>query len=266
MKLLFTVTAVLLIGGVLNSAFAQNHTVVDQWDRSTAMLAIRSVNIDLAANEINDLKDLRALENRSDWPLPAREAAIYKYTRSLATVPRDAVSVAIIQHLNSYQAQTLVPDEDHGDAFVPLFNIRGAAAGVENGWIRSESAAEARVLLESNPAALPGDYLKSTNPSQRSGFLDAMRQADLANVQAVQLAALDQLGTSPELTTLIAVTAVITANPYATRRLLVDGSGAGLASALDTLGAQYNAAESASLIKYAIEQAPAANAALAIAA
>ncbi len=266
MKTLFTVTAALLIGGVLSSAFAQKHTAVSQWDRSSAMLAVQSVNIDLEINKINDLEDLRALENRNDWPLPAREAAIYKYTRSLASVPRDEVNVAVIQHLNSYQAQTLVPHEDHADAVVPMFNIRGAAAGVENGWKRFESASEARVLLASNPAVLPGNYLKSTNPSQRSGYLDAVRQADLASVQAVQLAALDQLGTSPELTALVATTAVITADPYVTRRLLLDGSGAGLASALDTLGAQYNAAESASLMKYAIEQAPAANAALAIAA
>jgi len=266
MKILSTVTAVLLIGGGLNSAFAQNHTAVAQWDRSSAMLAVRSVNIDLAVNEINDLQDLLALENRSDWPLPAREAAIYKFTRSLASVPRAAVNAAVIQHLNSYQARTLVPDEDHGDAVVPMFNIRGAAAGVENGWIRSESAAEAHVLLESNPAALPGNYLKSTRSSQRFGYLDALHQADLASVQAVQVAALDQLGTSPGLTPLVATTATITADPYAARRLLADGSGTGLAAALDTLGAQYSTAESASLMKYAIEQAPAANVALAIAA
>lgn len=266
MKKHLVITAVLLIGGILNSAIAQNHKPLSQWDRSTAMVAVRSVNIDLAINEINNLEDIQALENRADWPLPAREAAIYKYTRSLASEPRDAVSPAVIQYLNTYQARTLVPAEDHPQAVVPLFNIRGAAAGVENSWIRSESASEAHVLLGTDPAALPGSYLKATNPSQRSGYLDATRQADLASVKAIQLAALDQLGTSPELTPLVAVTTAITQDPYATRRLLIDGSGAGLAAALDTLGAQYSAAESAVLMKFAIEQAPVTNAALAIAA
>lgn len=266
MKNHFTFTVVLLISAMFNNASAQYHTAAAQWDRSSAMLAVRSVNIDLAINEINDLQDLQALEKRSDWPLPAREAAVYQYTQSLASVPRDTVSVAVMQHLRTYQAQVLVPHEDHRDAIVPLFNIRGAAAGVENSWRRAESAVAARVLLQTTPAGLAGYYLESANPSQRSGYLDALRQADRASVQAVQLAALDQLAVSPELTPLVAVTATITADPHAARRLLVDGSGAGLAAALDALGVQNNAAASAALLKFAIEQAPAANAALAIAA
>ena len=264
MKILFATAAVLLVSSFLNSAVAQIHPTVSGWDRNSAMAAVQSVNIDLAISEISSLKDIQALENRNDWPLPAREAAIYEFTRSLASLPRDAVAVGVMQHLRNYQANVLIPHEDHGDVVIPLFNIRGAAAGVENGWTRVESASEARILLETTPAALPGNYLKSTNPSQRSGYLDAIRKADLASVQTVQHAALDQLGTSPELTPLVAVTATVTADPYATRRLLIDGSGAGLASALDTLGAQNSAAESAVLLKFAIEQAPTVNAALAI--
>jgi len=266
MKMYFVTTTILLMSGLLNSAVAQVHMTASQWDRSSALAAVRSVNIDLAVNEIDDLKDLQTLENRSDWPLPAREAAIYQYTRSLASASRDTVDVDLMQYLGSYQAQVLVPHEDHRDAAVPLFNIRAAAIGVENGWLRDEAIAEAQVLLEADPATLPGNFLKSATASQRSGFLDAVRQTDLASVQAVQIAALDQLGTSPELTRLVAVTAAITADPYAARRLLIDGSGTGLATALDTLGEQYSTAELAALLEIGIEQAPSANAALAIAA
>jgi len=266
MKMHFTTTTVLLVSGLLNSAVAQVHMTASQWDRNSALAAVRSVNIDLAINEIDDLEDLQTLENRSDWPLPAREAAIYQYTRSLASAPRDAVDVDLMQYLGSYQAQVLVPHEDHRDAAVPLFNIRAAATGVENGWLRGEAIAQAQVLLETDPAMLPGNFLKSTSASQRSGFLHAVRQADLARVQTVQLAALDLLGTSPELTRLVAVTATMTADPYATRRLLIDGSGSGLAKALDDLGKQYSSTELAALLKTGIEQAPPVNAALAIAA
>lgn len=259
-------TAVLLFGSVLNTAVAQSHMAISPWDRHSAMVAVQSVNIELAITEIDDLQDLQALENRSDWPLPAREAAVYKYTQSLASYPRHAVSVAVMQHLGTYQSRVLIPHEDHGDASVPLFNIRAAAKGVENSWLRTESTSEAFALLATSPATLPGIYLKSTHPSQRSGYLDAVRQADLASVHAVQNAALDQLGASPKLTPLVAATAVITADPYAIRRLLVDGSGAGLVAALDTLGRQNSAVESADLLEFAIQQAPTTNAALAIAA
>jgi len=230
------------------------------------MAAARSVNIDIVINEIDDLRVLQALENRSDWPLPAREAAIYKYTRSLASGSRNMVDPAIVQHLGTYQAQVLVPSEDHANAVVPLFNIRGAAQGVENGWIRTESSAEAHILLKTEPSLLPDRYLQSANPSQRAGYVDALHRADRASVQAVQLAALEQLPTTPELTPLIAKTLSITASSYAMRRLLVDGSGPGLALALNSVGKQTSPDESAALLKYAIRQAPAGNAALAIAA
>ena len=266
MRKYFASVTLLLISGMLNTAVAQHHTSVSRWDRSSAMAAVRSVNIDAAVTEIGDLGDLLALENRTDWPLPAREAAIYKFTQSLASGPRDAVAGAMMQYLSSYRAQVLVPHEDHADGTVPLFNVRGAAAGVKNGWTRSESAAEARVLLATNPAAFADEYLTSSHPAQRAGYLDELQRANPVSVQTVQTAALEQLGESPELTRLLAVTAIITADPLAARRLLTDGAGPGLASALVTLGAQNSAAGTAALLKFGIEHAPVANAALAIAA
>jgi len=230
------------------------------------MAAVRSVNIDLAVLEIGDLQDLEALENRNDWPLPAREAAVYKFTRSLAALSRDAVAVDVMQYLGSYQAKVLVPHEDYADAVVPLFNIRGAAAGVENGWLRIESTAEARLVLAQNPAALVEKFLESGKHNQRSGYLDALANATAPELQVVQVAALNRLGESPELTLLVATTAVLTADPYAIQRLLIDGSGVGLAQAFGSLAAQTEAAATAAMLKFAIEQAPTGNAALAIAA
>ena len=79
----FAAFAFLLASGITDSAVAQQRHIVSNWDRSSAMAAARSVNIDIVINEIDDLRVLQALENRSDWPLPAREAAIYKDRKSV---------------------------------------------------------------------------------------------------------------------------------------------------------------------------------------
>lgn len=256
----------LLIVAITNSAMAQHQAVMSRWDRDSAMAAVGSVDIDSAISNINDLQALKAVELRDDWPLPAREAALYKYTRSLAALPRDAVSVDVMRYLGSYQAQVLVPHEDHGDAAIPLFNIRGAAAGVENGWIRAESSAQAQQLLLQEPTALVAKYLQSANPAQRSGYRDALGIASDADLRAVQAMAMSQLGKSPELTGLLAVTAVLTADPDAIHLLLTQGSGSGLATAFDAVGSASDPSATAAMLEFAIEQAPADNAALAIAA
>jgi hypothetical protein len=240
------------------------------------MAAVRSVNIDVAVDEIGDissladgaytLRNLRSLETRSDWPLPAREAAVYKFTQSLAKLPRDAVATEVMQHLRNYQAQTLVAHEEHGDESVPLFNIRRAAAGVENSWQRTEFATEAITLLETNPTALVPSYMASVNNNQRSGYLDALQYADMAAVMAVQNVALEQLGKAPGLTPILGMTTAITADIFAIQQLLINGRGAGLSSAFMQLDKRLQHSETASLLVFAIQQAPATNATLAIAA
>jgi len=265
MSIQTTIITLLLITGMATTATAAEPVDMDRWDRASAMAAVRSVNIDAASREIRTLKDLEALEKRSEWPLPAREASIYQFTQSLAVQTRDTVSVDVMQYLNNYQSQVVVPHEDHRDAFIPMFNIRGAAAGIANGWLRAESAAEAQLVLARRPATLVAAFLESSDHNQRSGYLDTLADATTSEIEEVQTTALDHLGESPELTPLVAVTAVITADPHAVRRLLVDGHGADLAPALESLASRGSLAASAAMLEFAINQAPANNAALAIA-
>jgi len=246
------------------------------WDRGSAMAAVRSANVDSAVSEIANIglladgeaavEKLKQLETRSDWPMPAREAALFEFTRSLAELPRAAVAVEVMQHLQNYEAQTLVPHEDHGETLVPLFNIRGAAAGIENGWQRQEFALDALEILEADPAKLVSDYIESTNRNQRAGYLDSLKQASISDIAVVQSAVLAQLGRTPELTPVLGLTAVVTADTFAAQQLLLDGRGAGLSSALRQLEERLGPAETAALLTFAILEAPAGNAALAIAA
>lgn len=259
-----------------DTVFAASPTPLTHWDRASAMAAARSVNTDIAVYDISSvstlanseatLRQLKHLETRSDWPQPAREAALFEFTRSLAGLPRAAVADEVMQHLQNYQAQVLVPHEDHGGTLVPLFNIRGAAAGIENGWQRMEFAADAVKLLETNPTRLVSGYMESADHNRRSGYLDALRYADMTDVVAVQSAALEQFDQRPELTPMIGVTAAVTRDPFAAQQLLINAQGAGLSTALLQLDESLPASETAALLIYAVQHAPVSNASLAIAA
>ncbi len=246
------------------------------WERNAALAVINTSDIDVAVAEIGgisslgdargSLDKLAELETRSDWPLPVREAALYRFTRSLARLPRDAVAGEVMQYLRRYQARTLVPHEEQPDAYVPLFNIRSAASGVENGWSRMEATAKAVQLFESNPAALIDSYLQTSSNPQRSGYLDAVQLAQLNDVIAVQDNALQRLADEPTLTSLVAATSTITNDHQAMQAVLIKGHGAGLTQAFIQFGQRLDDEELANLLNLAVQQAPATNASLAIAA
>jgi hypothetical protein len=82
----------------------------------------------------------------------------------------------------------------------------------------------------------------------------------------IQSVALQQLERTPELSAMVAVTAVITADRAAIHSLLIDGSGAGLSSAFVALDQQLSVSETAEFLAYAVVNAPASNTALLIAA
>ena len=98
---------ILFITGLLCGATLQAQPAApgsEYWQRDTALNAVGAAPIEQAARALGDattladatatLDRLQELEARIDWPLPAREAAVYLFTRSLARLPRDAVAVA----------------------------------------------------------------------------------------------------------------------------------------------------------------------------
>jgi hypothetical protein len=248
---------------------------VTNWQRSDAMAAVSKVDIESAIFEISHtllsddsestLGQLRNLETRGDWPLPAREAAIFQFTRSLANLPRAAIPTDVMHYLLNYQVRTLVPHQDHESAYVPLFNIRGAAMGVENSWQRTDFELEAENLLATNPEALISGFVRSTSRNQRSAYLDALNQTEPATAKAVQDIAISRIDEAPALTLLVATTVSKTLDTRATQQLLVHGRGEGLSSALEKLKI-LPLSELSSLLEFAINKAPAKNASLAMAA
>lgn len=85
------------------------------WDRSSAMASAHSIDTRHAVNQLTvtgalgdgvaTVAQLKTISARDDWPLPARELAIYQFTRSLATQPRHSVDLAILDFLTLYQPQ-----------------------------------------------------------------------------------------------------------------------------------------------------------------
>ncbi|MBT8072882.1 MAG: hypothetical protein HKP21_04145 [Xanthomonadales bacterium] len=267
----------LILSCLLSQTLAANQTTLSElWERDSAMAAVRSVDIATAVFELGDissladgestLKNLRNLETRSDWPLPAREAALYQFTRSLADLPRDVVATEVMEHLRNYQAQALVPHEDHRGARVPLFNIRGAAAGVENVWQRAEFAIEAAELLESNPVVMVSNFAASNNRNQQAAYLETLESAGIENVLTVQSIATDRLADLPSLTPMVGEAAAITGDIFTIEQLLLNGRGSGLSSAFAGVESRLSATDLSELLSFAVEQTPAENAALAMAA
>lgn len=264
---------VLILSG---STMAANPSPATQWDRGHALAEVRSVSLETAVLEISNpaslsnaeatLEKLQQLETRADWPLPAREAALFEFTRTLAELPRAAVAPGVMDHLQNYEPLTLVADQDHPNTLVPLFNIPAAAMGIENGWQRNEFADEAHDLLKVDPATLVTAYLHAGSRNQRSGYLDALRQANTHAIAAVQQTALADFEHAPELTPVVGLAAVITADTSAVRQLLSFGAGAGLSATLRQLDQRLQAADKEALLTFALEQAPAVNASLAVAA
>lgn len=203
------------------------------------------------------------LSQREDWPAPAREAAIYTFTKSLATHPSHSVNPDILEYLSTYQAQVLVAGE-HGDT-QPLFNIRAAAAGVENSWLRDDSKQLALNDLRDGPEKWLAMYNSAQHPAQRSGYLDALKLADTNTVQLVQALTLQQLGEHPEMTAVIAATLSMVYDQSSAREFLQHAKGAELAPALAQLSTSASQQELTALLEFAITQTATETAALAIA-
>ena len=269
------ITAILVILPATN-ATAQLSNPGNQsqlWDRSAAINSSRSVDVQTVVRKLiqpaaltdgkNTVQALIDLSLREDWPAPAREAAIYDFTRALTNRASHTVSPDILEYLSSYQAQILIKGEHRG--VQPLFNIRAAAAGVENGWLRADSKQQALKPLLQNPVEWLAMYASARHPAQRSGYLDALKLANLDDIRPIQIQALQQLAGQPELTAVIATTISLNADIDAMHQLLLHARGAEIAPALNNLARVTNKMEQAALLDFAIKQSPAENAALAIA-
>jgi hypothetical protein len=182
------------------------------WDRASAARALADVDIEPVVDQLHQftltgadsllVESLEAIRLRPDWPEPARDLAILQYTRTLSALPADSVPPTVLAYLRTYPAMTLVPHEDHPQGRVPLFNVRAAAAGLENQWLREEALLEGQALLRSNPRALADAFTLEDEPAVQAGYLQALEQATPGQLALLSADARSRLMNTPELTPL----------------------------------------------------------------
>jgi hypothetical protein len=224
--LLFT-TCLVMTGG----AFSLDSQTPESWDREKAWRSSVSVNTQNTRSQLHELLIagdspgilalIRKIEQRADWPTPARERVLLDFVNDLRKETPRAISAEVIEHLGRYKSKVFVADQDHPQASVPMFNIRAATAGVVNTWARREATYQGSVLLASGSQYLVRAYLEQENVPARYGLLDALSTASLAQLKDVIQRALSDVEKDPRLLALVGKAALL-AKDLDTLEILVE--------------------------------------------
>jgi hypothetical protein len=183
----------------------------------------------IAGDATATLALLKETAQRTDWPPALRDRAVYEFTQSLRSLPRSSIAPEVMGWLQAYPPQALVPHEDHADGWVPLFNVRAAAIGVENEWQGEQAVLDGLAMLASQPRALVDAWLQASHPALHLGYLQALQQASPATLQDIGKHARRQLAQHPELTELAGQAALLAHDYASLGEVLALGGGAALA-------------------------------------
>ena len=247
------------------SATAQQPLQEPNWSLAKAREAAGQVDIQTAlkplfqsAREGKDkqlLQELTDIENRSDWPVPAREHVLHAFASGLGDLPAWTVGQGVIDLLASHQPQTLVPNSDHPEVGMPLFNIEAAAAGSANEWRRQSAAARAKTLLDQNAQAWLDAYLAGTS-TQRRGYVDGLESAGRDQLLELGELSLKSISKDRSLTAIAAQTGLLLSDPGMFQRAISANPGPGLTTALRKASSTFSDSENLALLEYSIEKAP----------
>ena len=256
------------------SAHAQSAMQKPNWDRALAVASARSVNpgpvlknlyqMARTGNNRKLLDSLSALGQNRNWSVPAREYVLWTFTIGLSDMEASTVNREVLEYLSMYESRTLVPHDDLEGVGVALFNIRAAAAGVQNSWRRQLAANRAEFLLQSDSRRWIEAYLNA-DKVERRGFADALDFASDVQLSALGQSALERLPSDPALTVIAGKSALILADPELLQKTVVRGQGPDLHHILKAASLNLDAEDSRELLYNVIRSGPEKNAGLAIA-
>ena len=255
-------------------ASAENKLPTPNWDRELA-LQTSAMGSDeqqlsewfrmLRAGESGALLDV--LRKYSDSRLasaPVRERQLYLFTQGLADFPAAAIPAELMDLLESYTPETLVPGDENAISAVPLFNIPAAAKGLRHSMERQRGEIRSAQLLLSEPDNWIRAYLDAS-ASSRGGFLDALDSATGQQLETLGQTAILALHEQPALSVVAARAASATGDHAALQYIIQNAHGPDLAPILRSAAGTLSQNEQAIALLSAIASAPAENAALAIA-
>jgi len=244
------------------------------WDRS---LALRTIHKDdtqatlkplfqmaRAGSNQELLGALSAIVQDPGIPAPAKDYTVFSFTLGLSDLDVNSVSPKVLDFLSTYQARTLVAHEDHPGMAVPLFNIRAAAAGVQNNWDRQQAAALATSLLQEHPDQWISSYLAAGQVARR-GFVDALDFAPAGQLRELGWSALALLDEKPELTLVTARAGMNSGDFELLQQSISRGDGPGLSRVLEAASREMSAEENINLLEHSLQLGSDTKAALAIA-
>jgi hypothetical protein len=194
------------------------------------------------------LRELQAIESAESLPDPARDQLLHSFALGLGDLPAWSVNREVIDFLQQYKAQTLVPHEERVSVGVALFNIRAATAGSVNQWQRDSAWSEL-----------------DAGVSQRRGFLDALDSAPDTRLEEIGQMALQGISGDSSLTLVATRTGILLGDTEIFQQSVARGDGAELADSLRSAAGTFDEAEIESILKYSMAHAQPAIASLAMA-
>jgi hypothetical protein len=210
------------------------------------------------------LRELQAIESAESLPDPARDQLLHSFALGLGDLPAWSVNREVIDFLQQYKAQTLVPHEERVSVGVALFNIRAATAGSVNQWQRDSAWSEAQQLLIQGSEPWLRTYLDA-GVSQRRGFLDALDSAPDTRLEEIGQMALQGISGDSSLTLVATRTGILLGDTEIFQQAVASGDGAELADSLRSAAGTFDEAEIESILKYSMAHAQPAIASLAMA-
>ena len=270
MRVLILILALLFTAG----AGAQTRIEAPNWSLGEAVHAAAGVDVNAALAPLFDLARagssdellaaLLALEQREDWPEPARERVLQAFTQGLGDMPPGSVDQQVLDHLAAFEPRTLVPNPDYPLAGVPLYNVPAAAAGARSAWRRADAARQAEILTSQGTEAWLDAWVDADSIEKR-GFVDNLERSSPGWLKAIGDAALHRSVEEHAAASVAARAGILLDDREMLQGALRDVRGPDLTEILRSAAGTLDAADRAALLESTLHHAPAESGALAVA-
>lgn len=195
---------------------------------------------------------------------PVKDYLVFTFTTGLDDLDAEDVNPQVLDYLAAYEVKTRVAHPDYPHVGLPLFNVRGAVAGLRNSLDRTSAATRAQVLFTGNLEEWIPAYL-AASAAERRGFIDALGFATPGQLGLLGWLAADGLEGQPALTIVAARAGLAGGDYLLLENAICRGSGPGVMQAVKAASLELNDGEVVDLLHAVLRSGSTVNAGLAIA-